>query len=125
MYPRTDYEMTEKDLKVILDACKPTPVLFGNGGQSLGGSQQENANMAWSKLGKKMGFDHMTVRPIQGKGMRFFTAIPSETDSQRREVEYKGRCAWLDREICGRQHARRPGDFGPDNFIYRRGQDGS
>jgi hypothetical protein len=89
MYPRTDYEMTEKDLKVILDACKPTPVLFGNGGQSFGGSQQENANRAWSELGKKMGFDYMTVRPIQDKGMRFFTAIPSETDNQREEREAK------------------------------------
>jgi hypothetical protein len=89
MYPRTEYEMSEKDLKKILSACKPTPVIFGNGGMNLGGSQQENANMAWAELGKKMGFDYMTVRPIQGKNNRFFTAIPSETESQKEEREAK------------------------------------
>ena len=89
MCPRTEYEMSEKDLKEILSACKPTPVIFGNGGMNLGGSQQENANSAWAKLGKKMGFDYMTVRPIQGKNNRFFTAIPSETESQKEERETK------------------------------------
>lgn len=29
-----------------------------------------------------MGFDHMTVQPT-GDGDRFFTAVPSETESQR------------------------------------------
>ena len=85
MYPRTNYEMTEEDLKSLLDACKPTPVMFLSGGTPIGGSPQENANAAWEALGKKMNFDHMTVRPIQGKGTRFFTAIPSETDEQRAE----------------------------------------
>jgi hypothetical protein len=36
-----------------------------------------------------MGFDYMTVRPIAGKGNRFFTAIPSETEKQREERERK------------------------------------
>ena len=83
MYPRVEYEMTEEDLKKILDACKPTPLIkIGN---YCGSSPQENANYAWESLGKKMGFDHMTVRPITGKGNRFFTAIPSETEEQRKE----------------------------------------
>ena len=82
MYPRTEYEMSEGDLKVILEACKPTPVISFNGINSIGGTPQENANNAWEKLSKKMGFDHMTVRP-DNKGDRFFTAIPSETKAQR------------------------------------------
>jgi len=32
-----------------------------------------------------MGFDYTTVRPIQGKGPEFFSAVPSETESQRQE----------------------------------------
>jgi hypothetical protein len=87
MYPRVEYEMLEEDLKVILEACKPTPVMFISDGQSIGGSQQDNANSAWNKLGKKMGFDYETVRPIQEKGNRFFSAIPSETEQQRIERE--------------------------------------
>lgn len=85
MYPRTNYEMTQADLDAILDACKPTPVMFLSGGTPMGGSPQENANAAWSKLGKKMGFDHMTVQPIAGKGNRFFSAVPSENETQRTE----------------------------------------
>lgn len=81
MYPRTNYEMTEEDLETILDSCKPTPcMLIGNYTPS---TPQENANNAWQALGNKMGFDHMTVRPIEDKGQRFFSAVPSETEKQR------------------------------------------
>lgn len=83
MYPRTEYEMTEADLAAILDACKPTPVMMIGG--STGSTPQENANRAWAALGARIGFDHMTVRPIDGKGNRFFTAVPSETTAQRGE----------------------------------------
>ena len=89
MYPRTEYEISEKELKEILEASKPTPVIYGNGGSVIGGSQQENANNAWKKLGEKLGFDYMTVRPINGKGNRFFTAVPSETEGQRKEREQR------------------------------------
>ena len=84
MNPRVDYEMSEEQLKEILDACKPTPVMFLGGGTPIGGTPQENANMAWAKLGKEMGFDSKTVRPLE-KGQRYFTAVPSETDTQRDE----------------------------------------
>ena len=84
MYPETEYEMTEKDLEEILEACKPTPVMFIGGGVPIGGNQQENANSAWEKLGKKLGFDYMTVRP-SNKGNRFFTAVPSETETHKKE----------------------------------------
>jgi len=85
MYPRVNYEMTEEDLKAILDACKPVPCMMI--GAYAPASLQENANRAWSSLGKKMGFDPMTVQPIQGKGQRFFSAIPTETEDQRKERE--------------------------------------
>lgn len=81
MYPRTNYEMTEQDLKDIMEACKPVPyIVIGGHAPS---SPQENANRAWEALGKKMGFDHMTVQPT-GRGDRFFTAVPSETEDQRK-----------------------------------------
>lgn len=76
MYPRAEYEMSEADLQAILDACTPTPVIMVGGYTPR--SQQERANDAWAALGKKMGFDHMTVQPTS-KGMRVFTAVPSET----------------------------------------------
>ena len=85
MYPRSNYEMSERDLETIMDACKPVPCVMVGG--TTGGSPQDNANSAWAALGKKMGFDHMTVRPIDGKGTRFFSAVPNETETQREEKE--------------------------------------
>jgi len=82
-YPRTNYEMTEADLEAMLDACKPVPYMVMGG--HAPSSPQENANRAWARLGEKMGFDPMTVQPVQGKGSRFFSAIPSETETQRTE----------------------------------------
>lgn len=83
MYPRTNYEMTEADLAAILDACKPVPYMVIGG--IAPSSPQENANRAWAALGVKMGFDHMTVQPIAGKGTRFLSAVPSENETQRNE----------------------------------------
>ena len=83
MYPRTNYEMTEKDLKTLLHSIQPVPMIMLNIGGG-GRSQQDRANDAWESLGRKMGFDHMTVQP-SGKGDRFFTAIPSETELHRKE----------------------------------------
>lgn len=83
MYPRTNYEMTQNDLDVILAACKRVPFIMVGG--YTPSSPQENANRAWEFLGEKMGFDHMTVQPISGKGNRFFTAVPSETEEARLE----------------------------------------
>ncbi len=82
MYPRTNYEMTTEDLEKILDACKPVPMIMLQCGP--GRSQQDRANDAWEELGRRMGFDHMTVQPT-GQGDRFFTAIPSETEQHRNE----------------------------------------
>lgn len=87
MNPRINYEMTEADLVKILDACKPTPAMWGSGGAKLFDSPQENANRAWKELGDRMGFNSMTVQPQGGLGPRFFTAVPTETPEQRKERE--------------------------------------
>ena len=85
MYPRTNYEMTEIDMKELMEAMQPVPVMkIGNYAPP---SVQVNANRAWERLGKKMGFDYETVQPRQGYGTRFFTAIPSETPEQKIERE--------------------------------------
>lgn len=86
MNPRVDYEMTEKNLEEILEACKPVPCMLI--GDYAPPSPQENANSAWANLGEKMGFDSETVRP-SNKGQRFFKAVPSETETQRQEREHR------------------------------------
>ena len=80
MNPRVEYKMTEQDHEDLLEACKSVPYMIV--GTSIPSSPQENANRAWAILGKKMGFDSMSVRPSD-KGELFFTAIPSETDAQK------------------------------------------
>jgi len=72
-----DFEMSKEQLAEIMNACKPTPVMYLSGGMPMFNSPQENANHAWEKLGEKLGFKHMTVRP-NGKGDRFFSAEPVE-----------------------------------------------
>lgn len=74
-----EFTMSQEQLDALLDACKPTPAMFISGGQSLMGTPQENANRAWEKLGKEMGFKHMTVSP-SGKGQRTFNAEPTEAE---------------------------------------------
>ena len=72
---RKTYEMTKAQLDTLLDACKSTPVMMISG--SCGRSPQEKANDAWAVLGKELNFDPMTVEPIQGKEMWWFTAEES------------------------------------------------
>ena len=71
---RKEFEMTEEQLGRLLNASKPTPAMFLSGGIPMAGTPQENANAAWDRLGMKMGFEYLTVRPVPGKGQRFFTA---------------------------------------------------
>lgn len=73
---RQEFEMTEDDLKGLLAASRPTPVMFVSGETPMGPSQQENANRAWAELGERVGFEAMSVEPLREKGDRFFTAIP-------------------------------------------------
>jgi predicted TIM-barrel fold metal-dependent hydrolase len=76
MSNRKRYEMTEEDFNQLLEACRPVPYMVFGGRPPR--SPQENANDAWARLGKKMGFDGMTVEAIQGESERCFTAIPLE-----------------------------------------------
>jgi len=70
---RKDFEMTQGQLDELMNACKPTPVMYLSGGTPMFNSPQENANYAWEKLGKELGFDSMTAL-ANGKGDRFFSA---------------------------------------------------
>ena len=73
------YEMSEEQLAKLLEACRPTPVMYVSGGQPMGSTPQENANRAWKKLGTEMGFVWDTVEPTD-KGDRCFLAEPHEEE---------------------------------------------
>ena len=70
-----DFEMTQEQFDELKNACKPTPVMYFSGGQPMFTTPEENANYAWEKLGKELGFQPITVR-ANGKGVRFFSAEP-------------------------------------------------
>ena len=69
---RKEFEMDDKQFKRILDACKPIPYLVFGGVEPR--SPQDNANAAWAAIGKELGFEPLTVKAIEGKDMKFFTA---------------------------------------------------
>ena len=75
MADRKEFEMTDDDLKSLLDACKPVPWMMVGTVPPM--SPQENANRAWDALGDKMGFVGSTAKPVSGKSERFFTAVPT------------------------------------------------
>lgn len=77
---KREFEMSPEELGEIFAACRPVPAMYLSGGQLMGNSIQENANAAWARLGKKLGFKHMTVRPSP-KGERFFMAEPTDSPS--------------------------------------------
>ena len=72
--PPKEFTMTDEDFANLLKACKPVPLIMLQCGEPR--SPQENANYAWHRLGEKMGFKHMTVKP-SGKGPKVFTAEPT------------------------------------------------
>jgi hypothetical protein len=69
---RKEFEMTDAQREKLMAAMQPVPLIALQCG--IPRSQQQNANDAWAALGAEMGFDPMTVRPIDGKSDRFFTA---------------------------------------------------
>jgi len=79
MKTRKEFTMTKEQLEKILDACKPVPYMVIGGIEPR--SQQENANAAWAILGRELGFDAMSARPVAGKGMEVFTAEVVEPDA--------------------------------------------
>lgn len=70
--------MTEAQRDALLASAKPVPAMFLSGGAPMFGSPQENANSAWQALAKEIGFVWDSVRPVPGKGDRFFTAESTE-----------------------------------------------
>lgn len=79
---RQEYEMSEADLKGLLEACTSAPLIMLQCGMPP--SPQERANLAWKALGDRMGFDSMSVKPIPGKSQRCFTAIPTQSSESTR-----------------------------------------
>lgn len=84
MSERKEYELTDAQLAKLLDACKPTPAMWGSGGMPMFNTPQENANDAWRALGKEMGFKWDTCQPVPGKSQRFFTAVSMARPAEER-----------------------------------------
>jgi len=74
---RQEFEMTDEELSKILDACVPIPYIIVGGIPPS--SPQQRANDAWRALAAERGFDWETVKPIVGKGQKWFTAELVET----------------------------------------------
>ncbi len=72
MRERKEFKLSEEELQGLMDACRSEPMIALQCGMPR--SPQENANAAWAVLGKKWGFDPMTVKPVPGKSNKHFTA---------------------------------------------------
>jgi len=76
---RMTFTLTADELKGLLIACNPPrPRASDDGVGELDGSvpltPQERANVVWQALGRRHGFDWLTVRPVEGQGPEVFTA---------------------------------------------------
>ncbi len=69
---RKEFELTQEQYDELMVASQPVPYIIAGGLEPT--SQQESANRAWERLGKELGFEYMTARPVPGKGALFFTA---------------------------------------------------
>ena len=78
MTMRKEFELTNKQMKELLAACKPVPYMVFGGCEPS--TPQANANAAWCKLGAEMGFHWDSVKPVPGKSSRFFTAEVKEEE---------------------------------------------
>ena len=70
-----EYEITQAELDSVLEASKPTPVMYLSGGQRMFDSPQANANRAWQKIAKRLNVELMTIRPSP-RGELWITAEP-------------------------------------------------
>ena len=78
-YPRVNYEMTEDELKELLESCKPTSCIMV--GAYAPSSPQERANRAWQLFGSG------TVGAVAVKHGRDFVGI--ELNSEYIEIAEK------------------------------------
>ncbi len=72
MNDQKEFKMSDTQLKVILNACKPVPYIAISGVEPS--SPQKHANSAWQQLANEMGFVWDTVNPIPGKSQHYFYA---------------------------------------------------
>lgn len=75
-----EFEMTEADLAELMEASRPVLAIALNCGPPV--SAQARANAAWAKLGDRMGFDPMTVRPSRAGEPRFFYAHAARREGE-------------------------------------------
>lgn len=70
------FTMTAEQYARLVDASKPVPMIALQCGPPP--SQQDAANLVWMQLGKEMGFEWNSARPIQGESDLHFVAKPIE-----------------------------------------------
>lgn len=68
---RKNFTMNAQQHAKLLEAMQPVPAMWIGGPPR---SVQQNANDAWCALGREMGFDGMSVRPIAGGSEYEFSA---------------------------------------------------
>ncbi len=73
---KKEYKLNDEQLKEMLEACKPVPVVK-IAGQWLPDTQMDVVNNLWQKFGKKMKFDWKTAQGLPEKGQAYFKAIPN------------------------------------------------
>ncbi|MBC8184306.1 MAG: hypothetical protein ISR65_18535 [Bacteriovoracaceae bacterium] len=78
MTERKEFTMTKEQLKKLLIACQPVPLIMLQCGMPE--SPQKKANRAWKKLDKEMGFEHMSVRPVIDDPHKFTAISTNKTD---------------------------------------------
>lgn len=69
---KKEFKLLQEDIDYILSKCKSSPMIALN--VSNPKSAQEKANDAWCEIGKKYGFDGMSVEPVAGKSNLFIIA---------------------------------------------------
>ena len=73
MSERVEFEMSEDQHRRLLAACAPVPYMVFDGVEPR--TPQQNANDAWRALGRELGFDWESAKPVPGKDSRHFTAL--------------------------------------------------
>lgn len=105
---RVEFRMSEADFGEMIKAitrARLTPVIAIQCGMPR--SPQEVANDEWCALGKRLGFDGMSVEP-SGKGPRIFTAIATRAQaSQGARTAARGRLCQRRNRVERPRHCRR------------------
>lgn len=73
---RNEFELNDEQFENLMSLSRPAPAIALNCGEPP--SRQQMANDFWQRLGRELGFEYMTARPVTGKGPKFFTAEVKE-----------------------------------------------